>query len=224
MAEWASAFFAEHGALLAEGVRDTLVMTLTSTALAYVLGVPLGVVVHVTTPGSLAPRPVLNRVLGWVVNTGRSIPFIILLVALIPFTRLIVGTSIGTAAAVVPLVVAAVPFVARLVEGSLAEVGPGFVEAALACGASTRQVVFKVLLSEALPSLVRGCSIAFIALLGYSAMAGAIGAGGLGDIAVRYGYYRYQDDVMVATVVALVVIVHLAQTIGDRASRALDRR
>lgn len=217
-------FVAEYGRLLLDGTLATLVMTVISTAITYVFGVPLGVLVSITAPGSLKPCRPLNAVLGWVVNIGRSIPFIILLVALIPITRAIVGTSLGTTGAIVPLVVAATPFVARMVESSLAEVGAGVIEAALACGASTRQVIWKVMLKESLPSLVRGASITMITLFGYSAMAGAIGAGGLGDIAIRYGYYRYQDDVMVATIVILVILVQLIQTSGDLVARALDRR
>lgn len=217
-------FLAEYGSLLAEGTLATLVMVAASTVLAYVLGVPLAVLVRVTAPGSLKPHRTLNAAVGWVVNIGRSIPFIILLVALIPVTRMVMGTSLGTPGAIVPLVVAATPFVARLVESSLLEVRPGLIEAALACGASTWQVISKVLLREALPSIVRGMFITLITLIGYSAMAGAVGAGGLGDIAIRYGYYRYQDDVMIATIVILVVLVHLIQTAGDVLSRVLDKR
>lgn len=217
-------FLAEYGQLLVEGTLATLAMTFISTAITYVFGVPLGVLVTVTAPGSLKPHRGLNAVLGWIVNTGRSIPFIILLVALIPVTRLIMGTSLGTAGAIVPLVVAATPFVARMVESSLAELGPGVIEAALSYGASTWQVIWKVMLRESLPSIARGASITLITLFGYSAMAGAIGAGGLGDIAIRYGYYRYQDDVMIATIVILIVLVQLIQTSGDLAARALDKR
>lgn len=217
-------FLAEYGQLLIDGTLSTLAMVFISTAITYVLGVPLGVFVTVTAPGSLKPHRGLNAVLGWIVNIGRSIPFIILLVALIPVTRLIVGTSLGTVGAIVPLVVAATPFVARMVESSLAELGPGVIEAALSYGASTWQVIWKVMLRESLPSIARGASITLITLVGYSAMAGAVGAGGLGDIAIRYGYYRYQDDVMFATIVILIVLVQLIQTSGDLAARALDKR
>lgn len=217
-------FIAEYGGLLAEGTLATIVMSGASTVLTYLLGVPLGVLVTITAPGSLRPHRGLNAALGWIVNIGRSIPFIILLVALIPFTRLVVGTSLGTPGAIVPLVVAATPFVARLVESSLREVHPGVIEAALACGASTRQVIGMVMLREALPSIVRGAFITLITLIGYSAMAGAIGAGGLGDIAIRYGYYRYQDDVMIATILILIVLVHVIQTTGDMLGRSLDKR
>jgi len=217
-------FIAEYGELLLAGTGSTITMSVLATAAAYALGVPLGVLVTITAPGSLTPNRGLSAVLGWVVNVGRSIPFIILLVALIPVTRLIMGTSLGTAGAIVPLVVAATPFVARLIESSLQEVGTGVVEAALSYGASTRQVIWKVMLKESLPSIVRGASITLITLVGYSAMAGAIGAGGLGDIAIRYGYYRYQDDVMIATILILIVLVQLIQTGGDLLARVLDKR
>lgn len=217
-------FFAEYGQLLIDGTLATLAMVFISTAISYLFGVPLGVLVTVTAPGSLKPHRGLNAVLGWVVNIGRSIPFIIMLVALIPVTRLIMGTSLGTTGAIVPLVVAATPFVARMVESSLAELGPGVIEAALSYGASTWQVIWKVMLRESLPSIARGASITLITLVGYSAMAGAVGAGGLGDIAIRYGYYRYQDDVMIATIVILIVLVQLIQTLGDLLAHALDKR
>lgn len=217
-------FLAEYGQLLIDGTLATLAMVFSSTAISYVLGVPLGVLVTVTAPVSLKPHRGLNAVLGWVVNIGRSIPFIIMLVALIPVTRFIVGTSLGTAGAIVPLVVAATPFVARMVESSLAELGPGVIEAALSYGASTWQVIWKVMLRESLPSIARGASITLITLIGYSAMAGAVGAGGLGDIAIRYGYYRYQDDVMIATILILIILVQFIQTSGDLLARALDKR
>ncbi|MDY0339680.1 MAG: methionine ABC transporter permease [Coriobacteriia bacterium] len=217
-------FFAEYGQLLFDGTLATLAMVAIATVIAYAFGVPLGVLVTVTAPGSLRPHRGLNAVFGWIVNVGRSIPFIILLVALIPFTRFIVGTSLGTAGAIVPLIVAATPFVARMVESSLAELGPGVIEAALSYGASTWQVIWKVMLRESLPSIVRGASITLITLFGYSAMAGAVGAGGLGDIAIRYGYYRYQDDVMFATIVILIILVQVTQAVGDLIARALDKR
>lgn len=219
-----SAFNAEYGALLAQGTVDTLVMLFVSTAIAYVIGLPLGVLVTITAPGSLRPHKVLNTVLGWFVSIGRSIPFIILLVALIPVTKFIVGTSLGVAGATVPLVFAAAPFVARMVEQSLAEVDSGLVEAAQSFGASAFQIVWKVLLPEALPSIVRGVVITLITLLGYTAMAGAVGAGGLGDIAIRYGYYRYQYSVMIVVIVILVVLVQLIQSIGDAIARRVDHR
>ena len=217
-------FFAEYGQLLLEGTWQTILMTVISTFLSYVFGLPLGALVTVTAPNSLRPHRVLNAVLGWIVNIGRSIPFIILLVALIPVSRFLMGTSLGVVGAIVPLVVAATPFIARMVESSLQEVSPGCIEAAESFGAGTLQIVWKVMFPEALPSLVRGASIAFITIFGYSAIAGAIGAGGLGDIAVRYGYYRYQDNVMIATIVILIILVQLVQTVGDRIARAIDKR
>lgn len=219
-----SEFFSEYGQLLLAGTLATIVMTSVSAAIATVVGVPLGVLVTITGPQSLKPHRLFYSIAGWIVNIGRSIPFIILLVALIPVTRLIVGTSLGTIGVIVPLVVAATPFVARLTESSLQEVDAGVIEAAESFGASTWQVITKVLLRESLPGIVRGFSITFIALFGYSAMAGAIGGGGLGDIAIRYGYYRYQDDVMIATIVILIVLVQLVQTGGDLAARFIDKR
>lgn len=217
-------FIVQYGQLLIDGTIATIIMTSVSTLIAYIFGIPLGVLVMITAPGSLHPHKTLNSVIGWVVNIGRSIPFIILLVALIPFTRFIVGTSLGTPGAIVPLVVAATPFVARLVESSLQEIGFGVIEAAQSYGASTFQIIWKVMLRESLPSIVRGISITFITLFGYSAMAGAIGAGGLGDIAIRYGYYRYQHDVMFVTIIILIVLVQLIQTMGDLAARKIDKR
>ena len=217
-------FFDAYGLLLAQGTWDTIVMTGVSTLFAYVIGGPLGVALIVTGPNGLKPHRVLNAVLGWIVNIGRSIPFIILLVALIPFTRWIVGTSLGVPGAIVPLVVASAPFVGRMVEQSLAEVDGGLVEAAQSFGASVWQIVTKVFLKESLPSLIRGVSITFITLFGYSAMAGTVGAGGLGDIAIRYGYQRYQDDVMIAAVILCIVLVQVFQSAGDIAARKVDKR
>lgn len=188
------------------------------------LGLALGITLHLTRPRGLAPAPLLHRPLEVVVNLGRSLPFIVLLVAIIPLTRLLVGTSIGTRAAIVPLVVAAVPYVARVVEGALAEVPAGLVDAARVIGASPAQVVLKVLLPEALPALVRGAALTTISLVSYSAMAGAIGGGGLGDLAIRYGYQRFQTDVMVGAVVVLIAIVHSIQAVGERLARRLDHR
>lgn len=223
--EYLQTFFAQYGALLAQGTWDTIVMSLVSTVLAYVIGIPLGVFLVLTDPKKgLMPHGAVNAVLGWIVNIGRSIPFIILLVAIIPFTRLVVGTSLGVPGAIVPLVVSAAPFVGRMVEQSLAEVDAGLVEAAQSFGASTWQIVTKVFLSESLPSLIRGFSIVLITLLGYSAMAGTVGAGGLGDIAIRYGYQRYMADVMVATIVILVILVQIVQSGCDFAARKIDRK
>ena len=222
--EFLASFFDTYGALLAQGTVDTIVMTLASALFAYIIGVPVGVLLIVTAPGGLRPHKALSTVLGWIVNIGRSVPFIILLVALIPFTRLITGTSLGVSAACVPLTIAAAPFVARMVEQSLAEVDGGLVEAAQSFGASTWQIVVKVLLRESLPSLIRGASISVITLFGYSAMAGVVGAGGIGDIAIRYGYQRYQYDVMVASVILCVVLVQVFQVIGDVVARKVDKR
>lgn len=219
-----NAFIAEYGSLFLQGTGETLVMVFVSTAIAYLLGTPLGVLVTITAAGSLRPHRAVNTVLGWLVNIGRSVPFIILLVALIPVTKFIVGTSLGVAGATVPLVFAATPFVARMVEQSLTEVDAGLIEAAQSFGASTFQVVWKVLLPEALPSLLRGSVITLVTLLGYTAMAGAVGAGGLGDIAIRYGYYRYQYGVMLVTIVILVVLVQVIQSVGDVIARNVDHR
>ena len=217
-------FFDKYGALLAQGTLDTLVMTIASCLFAYLIGMPLGIWFSITAPGGLRPNRAVNTVLGWVINIGRSIPFIILLVAIIPFTRLVVGTSLGVAGAVVPLTVAAAPFVARIVEQSLAEVDKGLIEAAHSFGASNFQIVTKVMLKESLPSLVRGAAITFVNLFGYSAMAGTVGAGGLGDIAIRYGYQRFQGDIMLVAVVLCVVLVQVFQSLGDLIARAIDKR
>ena len=208
--------------LLTQGTWDTLLMTIVSTFFAYVIGIPLGVLCVLTSPKGLMPHRIFNMVLGWIINIGRSIPFIILLVALIPFTRFIVGTSLGVPGAIVPLVISAAPFIARMVEQSIEEVDGGLVEAAQSFGANTWQIVYKVFLREALPSLVRGFAIVFITILGYSAMAGCVGAGGLGDIAIRYGYQRYQDDVMIATVIILIVIVQIVQSACNFAARKME--
>lgn len=217
-------FFSQYGFLLAQGTWDTIVMTSVSTLFAYILGIPLGVLIVVTAPSGLRPHRVFNTVLGWILNIGRSIPFIILLVALIPFTRWIVGTSLGVPGAIVPLVVAAAPFVGRMVEQSIAEVDSGLVEAAESFGASTWQIIYKVFLRESLPSLIRGAAIVFITLFGYAAMAGMVGAGGLGDIAIRYGYQRYQTDVMIAAVILCIVLVQVVQSIGDAVARKIDKK
>jgi len=217
-------FFDKYGALLAQGTIDTLVMSIASCVFAYVIGLPLGIWFAVTTPNGLRPNKAVNTVLGWIINIGRSIPFIILLVAIIPFTRLVVGTSLGVPGAVVPLTVAAAPFVARIVEQSLAEVDKDLIEAAHSFGASNMQIITKVMLKESLPSLVRGVAITFVNLFGYSAMAGTVGAGGLGDIAIRYGYQRFQGDVMLAAVILCVVLVQVFQTFGDWLARTIDKR
>ncbi|MGI6081635.1 MAG: methionine ABC transporter permease [Limnochordia bacterium] len=210
--------------LILQGLQETLYMVGLSLVLSELIGIPLGIALVITGPNHLWPCRWLNQVLGTIVNIGRSIPFIILLVAIIPFTRFIVGTSIGTAAAMVPLTVAAIPFVARLVESSLLEVDGGVIEAAQAMGASKWQIIRKVLLPEALPSLMLGATITAINLIGYSAMAGAVGGGGLGDLAIRYGYQRFRADIMFATVLVLVVLVQVLQALGNRLARRLDHR
>ncbi|BAS29213.1 methionine ABC transporter permease [Limnochorda pilosa] len=207
-----------------EALQETLVMVGLATLLAELGGLPLGILLVVTEPGRILASPRLNQAVGALVNVGRSIPFIILMVAIIPFTRWVVGTSIGTAAAMVPLTVAAIPYVARLVESSLKEVDPGVVEAVVAMGASPWQVIRKVYLPEAVPSLILGATITAITLVGYSAMAGAVGGGGLGDLAIRYGYQRFRTDVMLVTVLVLVVLVQGIQLLGNRWARRLDRR
>ena len=219
-----SEFISEFGSLLAQGTIDTLAMLVISTAIAYVFGLVLGIILYVTAPGGLVPARVLNSVLGWIVNMGRSIPFIILIVAVMPMTRALVGTTIGVRGVVPPLVLATTPFVARMVEQSLSEIPPDSVEAAVACGATVPRIVVSALLPEALPSLVRGASITLIAVLGYTAIAGAVGAGGLGDIAIRYGYYRYQDEVMLVTIVLLIVLVQVIQSLGDMIAKSIDHR
>ncbi len=210
--------------LLGNGTLDTLYMTGMSAFFAYLLGLPLGISLVVTEKSGISPRPLFNRILGGIINIVRSVPFIILLIAVIPFTRLVVGTSIGATASVVPLALGAVPFVARMVESSLKELDPGVIEAAQAMGASLPQIIGRVLVPEAMPSLILGATITVITLIGYSAMAGVVGGGGLGDIAVRYGYYRYQKDLMFLTIVLLLVIVQIVQTIGNLLSRKVDRK
>lgn len=217
-------FIGQYGELLGQGVLDTLVMLFISTAIAYMIGTVLGVVLYLTSPGSLRPMRALNAVLGWVVNIGRSLPFIILLISFMPVTSALVGTTSGVRGVIPPLVVSTAPFVARMIEQSLAEVPRASVEAAEACGASIPRIVVSALLPEALPSIVRGVSITLIAVLGYTAIAGAVGAGGLGDIAIRYGYYRFEDEMMVVTVVLLIIIVQLIQSACDFIARKIDHR
>lgn len=206
------------------GFIDTLYMVGVAALFTVVLGLPLGVLLVVTDRTGLTPHPALNQALGAVVNAARSLPFIILLVVVIPFTRWVVGTTIGATAAIVPLALAAIPFFARVTETSLREVDRGLVEAAQAMGCTPRQTVAKVLIPEALPSLVLGVTITVISLIGYSAMAGAIGGGGLGDLAIRYGYQRFQTGVMAATVVILIAMVQGIQALGNGIARRVSRR
>ena len=210
--------------MLLEGIRATLYMTLTSTALAYLLGLPLGILLTLSRKDGLKPNRVIYGILGTVCNTVRSVPFLILLIVLIPFTRALVGRSYGSTATIVPLVICAAPYVARVVEASLNEVDPGVIEAARAMGASNLQIVFRVLLVEGKTSLLAGATITTGILLGYSAMSGTVGGGGLGDIAVRYGYYRWQTDIMVITVVLLIVIFQLIQSFGNGIVKLTDHR
>ena len=210
--------------LFATSLWETVLMVAISGLAGALLGVPLGVFLRLTDRGGVLENRAVNAVTGAIVNAVRSTPFIILLVAIIPFTRFIVGSSIGTAAAIVPLTISAIPFVARLVETALREVDSGLVEAAQAMGASTRQIVFKVLLPEALPGIVAGLTIMLVSLTGYSAMAGAIGGGGLGALGIRYGYQRFLPDVMLAVVVILIVFVQLLQSLGDWAVRKLSHK
>lgn len=210
--------------LLATSLWETVVMVGISGLLSGLAGIPLGVFLRLTDHGGVLQNGPLNKLVGAIVNAARSTPFIILLVAIIPLTRLIVGTSIGTWAAIVPLTLAATPFVARLVETALREVDPGLIEAAQSMGASTAQIVWKVLLPEALPGIVAGLTISLVSLTGYSAMAGAVGGGGLGDLGIRYGYQRFLPDVMLVVVLVLIVFVQIIQSLGDWAVRKLSHR
>lgn len=210
--------------MLVEGTGVTLYMTLVSTLIAYALGLPMGITLVVTASGGLKPNKIVYKILDVVVNIVRSIPFLILLVLLIPFTRLVVGKSYGATATIVPLSMAAAPFVARLVESSLLEVDHGVIEAAQSMGAGLWTIIWRVLLVEARTSLIVGGTIALGTILGYSAMAGTVGGGGLGDIAIRYGYHRYQADIMIVTVILLVVLVQILQMVGTKISKKLDRR
>ena len=218
------AFIEEYGLLLLGGVGETLFMTLVPTLFAYVLGLPMGVLLTITKPGGIAAAPRFNAVFGWLVNILRSLPFMILMIFIIPLTRFIAGTSIGATAACVPLTIAAAPFVARMVEQSLEEIDRGTVEAARCMGATNWQIVTRVLLVESVPSLLRGLSISTITILGYTAITGAVGAGGLGNIAFRFGYQRYQKDLMYVTVVLLILLVGLIQGVFNLIARRADKR
>ena len=210
--------------MLLVGVWDTLYMTVVATFFSYVFGMVMGVVLVICRKDGIRPNALVYNVLDVVVNLTRSFPFLILMIAVIPFTRFLVGTTIGNNATVVPLVLAAAPFVARLVESSLLEVDNGVVEAAQSMGASTWQIIVKVLLPEARPSLLNGSAVSAITILGYSAMSGAVGGGGLGKLAIMYGYNRYQTDIMVITVVLLIIIVQAFQSFGNWATRRSDQR
>ena len=219
-----STFWSQYGSLLLGGTKDTLIMVIVSTIFAYVLGLPLGVLLNITQPHGIWPHKWVNRIVGWIINVGRSLPFIILMIAIMDFTKLIVGTKIGIRGAIVPLVVSAAPFIARMVETSLAEVDAGVVEAAQSMGASRFQIVKKVYLPEALPSLILGASISIITILAYTAIAGAVGAGGLGDLAIRYGYNRKIPSMMLVTVILIIVLVQIIQSVFSWLSKHIDKR
>lgn len=210
--------------MILTGLYETLLMTAASSFFSYVIGIPLGVLLVVSDTNGIKPMPVLNGVLGSVINLIRSVPFMILLIMVIPLTRLMVGISIGPVAVIPPLVIAAAPYIARMVESSLKEVDAGVIEAAKSMGASNMQIIFKVLLPESKPSLLVGAAISVTTILGYSAMAGFTGGGGLGTIAINYGYYRYQTDIMFITVAILVILVQIIQEIFMRSSKHSDKR
>ncbi len=218
--EWTN----EMTAMMADGVGETLFMTLLSTVFGYLLGLPMGVALAVTDRNGIRPNAVVYKILDVIANVVRSIPFLILLILIMPLTKLLVGRSYGTAATVVPLTVAAAPFIGRMIESSLNEVDRGVIEAAQSMGASTMTIIVRVLLVEARTSILVGVTIALGTILGYSAMAGIVGGGGLGDIAMRYGYYRYEKEIMFVAVILLVVLVQIFQTLGMKMSVKLDRR
>lgn len=210
--------------MIGMGILESLYMTFLSSLIAYIIGLPLGVLLVVTDKDGIAPSVVFNKILGVIVNLLRSVPFIILLIAVMPFTRAVVGTTIGPTAVVPPLIIASAPYIARLVESSLKEVDRGVIEAAQSMGASPIQIILKVLIPEAKPSLIIGGAIAVTTILSYSAMAGFVGGRGLGDIAIRYGYYRYETDIMFVTVIILVLIVQVIQELGTLWMKRADRR
>ncbi|EJF1756388.1 methionine ABC transporter permease [Vibrio cholerae] len=220
IAQW----FALNSDLLLTATWQTLYMVAIAGAVGFALGIPLGVIIHTTKKEGLLENLPLNRALGAVVNIGRSVPFLVLMVAIIPVTKLIVGTFIGTTAAIVPLTIGAIPFVARLIESALLEVPTGLVEAAQSMGATPLQIIRKVLLPEALPTILNSVTITLVTLVSYSAMAGTVGGGGLGDVAIRYGFHRYDITIMAVTVVMLIVLVQIIQSIGDALVRRVDHR
>lgn len=214
----------QNSELILTATWETIYMVLASGIIGFVIGIPLGVVLHTTKQNGLLENPQVNRVLGAIVNVGRSVPFLVLMVAIIPLTKLLVGTFIGTTATIVPLTIGAIPFVARLIEGALMEVPSGLIEAAQSMGASQLQIIYKVLLPEAMPSIINTVTVTLVTLVSYSAMAGTVGGGGLGDVAIRYGYYRYDVVVMAVTVVMLVILVQMIQSLGDAIVRRVDHR
>lgn len=210
--------------MIKTGIWETLYMVFASSAISYLIGIPLGIVLVVTDKDGIYPIPLLQKILGIAINLLRSVPFMILLIMVLPLTRMIVGTTLGAKAVVPPLVIAAAPYIARMVESSFKEVDAGVIEAAKSMGASTGQIIWKVLLPEAKPSLLVGAAISITTILGYSAMAGFVGGGGLGTIAINYGYYRYQTDMMLVTVAILVIIVQIIQEVGMKLARVSDKR
>lgn len=210
--------------MIKTGIWETLYMVFASSLISYLIGIPLGIILVVTDKDGIYPIPILQKILGIVINLLRSVPFMILLIMVLPFTRMLVGTTLGAKAVVPPLVIAAAPYIARMVESSFKEVDAGVIEAAKSMGASTTQIIIKVLLPEAKPSLLVGAAISITTILGYSAMAGFVGGGGLGTIAINYGYYRYQTDMMLVTVAILVIIVQIIQEVGMKLARVSDKR
>ncbi|WP_459680832.1 methionine ABC transporter permease [Vibrio comitans] len=217
-------WFNLNSGLLLKATWETLYMVGFSGIVGFAVGIPLGVVLHTTKRGGLLENQRLNSILGAIVNVGRSVPFLVLMVAIIPFTKLLIGTFIGTTAAIVPLTIGAIPFVARLIEGALLEVPSGLVEAAQSMGATPLQIINKVLLPEALPTIINSVTITLVTLVSYSAMAGTVGGGGLGDVAIRYGFHRYDVVIMAVTVVMLIVLVQIIQSVGDALVRKVDHR
>lgn len=210
--------------LLTKSLAETLYMLSVSAIIAALIGIPLGILLVVTEKNNILSCPMLNQPLAFIINMIRSIPFIILMVSIIPFTRMVAGTSIGTTAAIVPLTLAAIPYTARMVETSIREIPEGLIEAAESMGASPLQIIYKVLIPEALPSVIQNITVVIVSLIGSSAMAGTIGGGGLGDLAIRYGYQRFQADMMIATIVVLIVIVQLIQWIGNSLSKRANKK
>ncbi|MGF1805660.1 ABC transporter permease [Aliivibrio sifiae] len=219
-----SAWLDLNSKLLLNATGETLYMVAVAGIVGFAIGIPLGVILHITKKGGLMENTAFNSVLGAIVNVGRSVPFLVLMVAIIPVTKLIVGSFIGTTAAIVPLTIGAIPFVARLIEGALIEVPSGLVEAAQSMGATPLQIITKVLLPEALPTILNAVTITLVTLVSYSAMAGTVGGGGLGDVAIRYGFHRYDLTIMAVTVVMLIVLVQIIQSVGDALVKKVDHR
>lgn len=224
MVQWSNIPFSQLMPMLLQGALETLYMTLVSTAIAYLLGLPLGILLVTTDKNSITPAPAFNHVLGAVVNILRSVPFLILMMAATPLTRIILGKAIGSTATIIPLIIASFPYVARMVESSLREVDKGVIEAAQSMGANNFQIVVKVILREAFPSLVNGAAICTTTILSYSAMAGIIGGGGLGALAITQGYYRYMFDILIYSIIALVALVQVLQLIGTKLAARIDHR